>query len=107
MVYSDFLHFSDQNIYFKDWAIWISLDGCDIAAELSFEAHPIDNWREGTSNFLAVSFITARMSLDTHPSEIECFEQGRTKTSIFWSGVICSRTRLSGQVQIVVNVRLS
>ena len=34
MVYSDFLHFSDQNIYFKDWAIWISLDGCEIGADV-------------------------------------------------------------------------
>ena len=55
VVYSDFLHFSDQNIYFKDWAIWISLDGCEIGAELSLDAHPINNWRKGTSNFLTVT----------------------------------------------------
>ena len=39
------------------------------------EAHPVDNWSKGPSNVLAVEFITARLSLDTHPGEHVPFEQ--------------------------------
>ena len=50
-----------------------------MSAELILEAHPVNNWSEGPSNVLTVDLIAARMSLDTHLSELVVSEHDRSK----------------------------
>ena len=64
-----------ENHYFYDWAIWTIPDGFGVSAELSLDAHPVNNWSEGLQNALAVEYITASLSLDTHPGELVHIEQ--------------------------------
>ena len=77
-----------------------------MSAELSLEAHPVNNWSEGPSNVLTVDVIAARLRLDTHLSELVVSKHGRLK-NIFLFRIKCSKTWLSGQVQMVVMVQLS
>ena len=63
-----------ENHYFYDWAIWTIPDSFGVSAELSLDAHPVNNWSEGLQNALAVECIAATLSY-THPGELVHFEQ--------------------------------
>ena len=46
------------------------------------DALQVNNLSEGSSNILTVEFITAILSLDTHPGELVHFEQD--DENIYW-----------------------
>ena len=50
-----------------------------MSAELSLEAHPVNNWSEGPSKVLTVDVIAARLRLDTHLSELVVSKHDRSK----------------------------